>query len=152
MEATAAARGLSLDGFVDGVSGTTCADLGLTYWIKGPLGWEGPFLVVDCASRADLYGVIVHRDEVVEVGWETAYRWGMQTGGWDVVVSKYPPEWADLMHAEDLSDWFIERATYFAPSNLGVIEPRPIYRPPSTWRLDGETWTTFVQPEIPEWP
>jgi hypothetical protein len=165
MEATAEVRGLSLEGFVDGVSGTTCSDLGLTYWIGhvaywGVTTWEGPFLVVDCARRGDLYGVIVSRGEAVEVGFETAERWGLVRGhryggytvldnGWykDVVVSKYPPQVAQYFTPVSLSDWFLERVEFYFPALEVTMDPKPVYRSPSTWRIDGVNWVTFDQPD-----
>lgn len=165
MEATAAVRGLSLDGFLDGVSGTTCSDLGLTYWIGlppewGPMIWEGPFLVVDCARRGDLYGVIVDREEVVEVGFETAERWGLTKGhrlggytvnenGWfkDVLVSKYPPQIAGYFAPISLVEWFLDRVEFYPMALEVTLDPRPYYRSPSTWRIDGTNWVTFEQPD-----
>lgn len=167
MEATAKARGLSLEGFVDGVSSMTCSDLGLTYWIGhetpwGVLSWEGPFLVVDCARQGDLYGVIVYREEVVEVGFKTAERWGLTYShlnggytvlddGWfrNVIVSKYPPRVADLIEPVGLDNWFLERVEFFYPALEVTLDPKPLFRPPSTWRIwgPGAEWVTFTQPD-----
>jgi hypothetical protein len=103
MEATAAVRGMSLDGYVDGVAVPGCADLGQRVWLKRPgHTWEGPFLVVDCAARNDMYGQIMAFGEMVEVGFDTALRWGMAAWvgyDWvsirpkirDVEMSKVPP-------------------------------------------------------------
>jgi hypothetical protein len=94
MEATANYHSLSLKGYVDGVASMACGDIGEDVWLQGPLGWEGPFLVVDCPMRGDAYGIIVFRKESIEVGWKTAQRWGMNkynTTISPVVVSKIHP-------------------------------------------------------------
>jgi hypothetical protein len=57
MEATAEWRGLSLDGYLDGVSLISPADIGETVWIRRGVEWEGPFLSVDSARRTDMYAV-----------------------------------------------------------------------------------------------
>jgi hypothetical protein len=79
MEAQAPYRGLSLDGYLDGVSLMSPSDIGETVWIwrPGQADWEGPFLNLDCSMRADMYVTVVYNREVVEVGFETAERWGM---------------------------------------------------------------------------
>ena len=127
MHATAQVRGLSLDGFLDGVSLMSPADIGRTVWLLRPGGeWEGPFLVVDCARRNDMYGILVGRDEVVEVGWDTAVRWGMGYGhgkpwaleGVEVWVGDQAPSPTMLTRdfpVQNYDEWFIERATYSTP-------------------------------------
>ena len=78
MEATAAWRELSLDGYLDGVSLFSPSDIGKTVWLRrSGLEWEGPFLVVDCAAQTDLYSVVFYNREVVEVGFRTAVKWEM---------------------------------------------------------------------------
>jgi hypothetical protein len=79
MEAQAPYRGLSLEGYVDGVSLMSPADIGETVWLwrPGDAEWEGPFLDLDCSMRADMYVNVIVNREVVEVGFETAERWGM---------------------------------------------------------------------------
>jgi len=146
MEATAEARGLSLHGYLDGVASMSCADVGLPYWVNRGYGWEGPFLVVDCAQLDDVYSVIVHREEVVEVGWETAERWGIQDGGWQVTVSRVPP--GRLPEAVILAAWFQKRVEFYERALLVTLDARPIYRSPSTWRING-TWQTFERPTLP---
>jgi len=77
MEATARYRGLSLDGFLDGVALMASSDVGRTVWLRRPgHDWEGPFLVVDTASRGDVWANITSRGTIVEVGFQTAARWG----------------------------------------------------------------------------
>lgn len=102
MEATCEVRGLDLQGYVDGVAMMSPADIGKVVWIKGPLGWEGPFLVCDCGVRGQVWEMVMDRGEVIEVGWRTAARWGLgpHEGGWklkgvEVFVGDVPPGWHD---------------------------------------------------------
>jgi hypothetical protein len=75
--------------YIDGVAMMSPADIGQTVWILHPGGtWEGPFVVVDCAQRDDIWPIIQTRQEVVEVSWETAQRWGMTDPLDGVVVVK----------------------------------------------------------------
>jgi hypothetical protein len=81
MNATAEFRGMSLEGFVGGVSMFSPADIGEVVWLKRPGGeWEGPFLVVDCSQRTHMYTTLTYVKESVEVDWQTAKRWGMVSG------------------------------------------------------------------------
>lgn len=78
MEGTARYRGLSLDGFLDGVSLMSPSDIGQTVWLRYPGGeWEGPYLVVDCAQINHHFAATYYNKETVEIGWQTALRWGM---------------------------------------------------------------------------
>jgi hypothetical protein len=156
MEATAEVRGLSLDGYVDGVAAMSCADIGISYWIDRGEGWEGPFLVVDCPQLDDVWAVIVNRREVVEVGWTTFERWGQ--GPWPVTVSRVPPEAAKHLMAMELWPWFLERVKFYPRQMEVTLDPRVLYRPPNspmpTWRVDGVNWVEFSQPQAEdyEWP
>jgi len=144
MEATAEYRGFSLAEYVDGVSLMSPADIGLEVWLKPPAGeWEGPFLVVDCARKADIWPIIMGRNEVVEVGWTTAQRWGMRGPLEGVRVSKWPP--ADLGDArpDDFRTWWGERAKF-----TGRWDGSALYRGGTTWRVDGEE-RTYAQPDRP---
>jgi len=141
MEATAAYRGLSLDGYIDGVAMMSPADIGRTVWLRRPgLGWEGPFLVVDCAQRDDMWPIVRFRGEVVEVGFETALRWGMTrrtgSGGWrtnqwrtedvEVWVGDSAPSFVDggrySPMAVNYAEWFFEHSQ-FTTAWLDVAEP-----------------------------
>lgn len=149
MEGTAEYRGLNLDYYLGGVALPTCSSIGSPVWIKRDKSeWEGPYLVVDCAQRNDLYGIAVVREEAVEIDFNTAIKWGMveqypdyswKTLKWneDVIVSRYPPE-CIFGEPVNLKQWIEPRIEY-APwvNNLSVI-----YNPPSTWRVDGN-WITF---------
>lgn len=112
MEGTARWRGLSLDGYQDGVALMSPADIGATVWIRLPDGgWDGPFLVVDTAARHDMYPVVTHRNEIVEVGWTTAVRWGMvqrKPDGW--YTEDYVIEDVEVLRAETLPSWAINLA------------------------------------------
>ncbi len=164
MRATAEFRGLSLKGYLDGVALMSPADIGLTVWLRRPgYAWEGPFKVVDSAARGDIYPIIKSRREIVEVGWETAVRWGMvsptgQVYHWrieDVEVSKVPPVCLDSEELIDYPEWWLRQ---FKPAENYRNWGTPVYRSPSTWRLGGK-WVTFtslqtdctreIRPEIP---
>lgn len=120
MEGTARARGLSLEGYVDGVSLLSPSDIGETVWMRRPGGeWEGPFLVVDCAQLNHHFAAAYYNGETVEVGWQTALRWGMVGGSetqWkleDVEVYKSvepPPE--DPGTPVYYPDWWLAQVTF----------------------------------------
>ena len=163
MEATAEFRGLDLTGYEGGVSGLSCADIGLDVWIKrdpARTSWEGPFLIVDCAQRNDMYGALAFRDEVIEVGFETALKWGMveRTANWgwrnliwrleEVAVSKLPPEQLSEPPIR-LSEWWLDQLEFVTRSEFGeeLREgwTRPRYDPNHSWLLKGST-VSFGQP------
>ena len=155
MEATAIYRGLSLKGYLDGVSLMSPADIGKTVWINHPdLGWEGPYLVVDCAQQNHMYGVLVSRDEVVEVGYETAMRWGMVN---NYKIHEYRIDGVIVYVGETLP-YYIEHASRWSrkfdidisPVNyrqqfLDTViftsrdEGRPIMVGPTTWKMPDGT-------------
>jgi hypothetical protein len=166
MEATAEYYGLSLtDGVVDGVSLLTCAEIGQKVWLKRPgHAWEGPFMVSDCAQRDDLYAFVVYREEVVEVGFKTAVKWGLATPlsgkpwykvhRWrvdDVQVSRVPP-WGIDTAPVDMQDWFESVLTFARPKD---DQCKLVYRAPNSesnprnnyplWRVNCE-WVTFRPP------
>ena len=143
MEATAEYRELSLDEYVDGVSLMSPGDIGKTVWIKrqGYDDWEGPFLNVDCAQQNHMYSAIVYRGEVVEVGFETARQWGMARYNWrswkpilwrlddvQVYIGDEVPD--ELNEPIDYVEWFKDTVEFG-----GSLWPRPVFYPPSTWRL-----------------
>ena len=64
--------------YLGGVATPSPADIGETVWLRRPgYGWEGPFLVVDCSRRADMYSHIAINEQVVELDFDTAVSWGM---------------------------------------------------------------------------
>lgn len=127
MRANAEYRELSLDGVMGAVSIQFCSEIGHKVWLQRPgYDWEGPFMVADCSRRNDLYGHIMFRDQVVEVDFDTAVRWGMaryggqqNEGRWstltgrmnNVLVSKYDPDFFDG-NIVDLSVWFLENVRF----------------------------------------
>lgn len=153
MEATAAYRGYSLDGYVDGVAMMSPADIGRTVWLRRSGGeWEGPFLVVDCARRGDFWPIAVLREEVVEVGFQTAVRWGMAVGGpgwWHTRTAKISPvevwvgEWLPRYLTDETMDgprpiainypeWVETGAAFATP--LTEHRRRPVWKGDGCWR------------------
>lgn len=147
MEGTAEYRGLDLSGYLGGVALPTCSAIGSSVWIKRS-SWEGPYLVVDCARRNDLYGIAVLRGEAVEVDFKTAVRWGMvkvksdyswTVNKWqvDVLVSRVDPACSSSTPV-NLKEWIEPRIEYVP--YIDTITT--LYKPPFTWRVDGE-WITY---------
>lgn len=132
MEATAYYRGLDLEDYIGGVATMTCGDIGESVWLRRPgFEWEGPFLVSDCARRNDLYGIIIYREEAIEVDFKTALRWNMiasydfmsgdyEVAQWmirNVLVSKIHPDLLSLQtEITNLPDWFLKSITYSSNS------------------------------------
>jgi hypothetical protein len=153
MEAQAPYRGLDMTGYVGGVASMSCADMGLPLWVLIDKGWEGPFLVVDCPQLDDVYGIVVGREEVIEVSWEQAKKWSggedPASGGWRVTVSRMDPyelsERYGPISAVKLSDWYAEHAEFYERTWFVTLDRRPVYQAPSTWRINGE-WITFMAP------
>lgn len=174
MEANVEARGLPWkDTYVGSVAVEFCSEIGHTVWLKRPNSkeWEGEFLVADCSRRNDLYGHIIYRDQVVEVDFETAVRWGIakytttNDKGWmaltnrldGVLVSTVPPEEYDG-NIVDLSVWFLNNVryaeyteidllkNYLPPAYDGTIKGGLGFKNPSDllpmWLLGGE-WIIF---------
>jgi len=162
MRATAKYRGLSLDGYEGGVAMMSPADIGQEVWMRRPgHGWEGPFLVVDCARWNDIYPIVAHRREVIEVDFDTAVRWGMAKrvgNGWKalrwmtrgVQVSKVHP--IALPDVDQPYGGASPGLVYYPQYWLDRVEfatmfhSRPIYRAPNEWYIDGE-WRTFDDEE-----
>jgi hypothetical protein len=133
MEATAEWRGLSLDGFKDGISLMSPADIGSTVWIyTKDRGWYGPLLVVDCARQGDIYPLVYYMHEVAELGAKTAKDLGLVTAKGqrlkskleDILVTKMNPSEVDLnnINAVDFKTWWIsnlEAGTYTDLNNIG---------------------------------
>jgi hypothetical protein len=159
MEATAKYRGLSMDGYVGAVAVPFASEIGHRVWLKRPgLDWEGPFLVADCSRRNDMYGHIEFNDQVVEVDFDTAVKWGMARYGGDqndgrwstllprldgIILSKVPPENQDGVII-DLSEWFLQHVEYAEITE----DHRLVAYPPAegetlpTW-LIGDEWIMF---------
>lgn len=165
MEANVEYRGLSMAGMCGAVAVEFCSEIGHTVWLLRPGedeldGWEGPFMVADCSRRNDLFEQIMFRDQVVEVDFDTAVRWGLaryggsqHEGRWStltgrlngVLVSTIPPRQYYDGVITDLSMWFLQKVEFARPSeNRRQIEN---YRPPTDgglpgWLING-TWTVF---------
>lgn len=158
MEAQVEQRGYDAEwfkqGYVDGVAAMSCADIGLDYWInRGVEGWEGPFLVLDCPQTDDQWGIIVGREEVVEVGWATKERWGIDSPI-NVLVSRVAPSESIHFIPTVLSDWYLPLAEFYPRALIVDLDPRPVYRYPRTWRIDDANWVTYEQPTLADydWP
>jgi hypothetical protein len=166
MESNVEYRGLSLDGMIGGVAVQFCSQIGHSVWLLRPgqdelSGWEGPYIVADCSRRNDLFGQILYRDQVVEVDFETAVRWGLaryggeqNDGRWStirgrldgVLVSTEDPQTHYNGQITDLSTWFEQQVEFAERSeNHHQIQN---YEPPATggglpsWLING-TWTTY---------
>lgn len=143
MEATAEFHGLSLDGYLGGVALMGCGDIGARVWMRRPgYEWEGPYLAVDCATRGDIFPIILFRREIVEVDFPTAQRWGMIESPclndctiltWridDVQVAKLPPEILPLIGLKrpvPYPEWWLSLLTLEgqSPPKQSVLEERP---------------------------
>lgn len=78
MELTAEQVGVDLAPYVDGISLMSCTDFRQVVWLRRPgHNWEGPFIVVDCAKRQDMFSAIYYHGEVAELGYKTANAWGL---------------------------------------------------------------------------
>lgn len=160
MQAQIEYRGLSMDGMIGAVALPFCSEIGHSVWIMRPgLDWEGPYMVADCSRRNDLYGHIIWRDQVVEVDFDTAVRWGMaryggqqNEGRWSaltgrlnhVLISMSSPEYYDGVII-DLTEYFLKHVTY-APLTE-YRDQLQNYRTPEPggypeWLING-TWVSF---------
>jgi hypothetical protein len=152
MKATADYRGMDYDGCIGGVALMSPMDIGKRVWIKTEGKWFGPFCSVDCARKGDMYSVIVHRDEVIEVEFAFAERLGMVSlvPRGDRIFTAH--EWyrdveiyIATNHAQselpnlknsipiDYSEWFLDNLEF-----AQKWEPRVIpTKEPNIWRLWG---------------
>ena len=157
MEGTAEYRNLEWSSdIVDGVSLLTCAEIGHKVWLRRPdYDWEGPFLVADCSRRNDLYAHIFFRGEAVEVGFQTAVRWGMAVPKsskpfyvakkWridDVLVSRVQPEYLTTQSVT-MQDWFSGVVEFAEPKDDKEACTKIVYRGPNT--------TYNHHPYLPQW-
>jgi hypothetical protein len=67
---------LEQEGLAGAVAGNRRADRDRRVWIDGPLGLEGPFLVIDCAQLHHLKRRL-QLERIVDVDYHTAGRWSM---------------------------------------------------------------------------
>jgi len=150
MEATAEVRNLSLEGFRDGISLMSPADIGQTVWLyTQDYGWYGPLLVADCAKHGDIYPLVVLHNEIAELGAKSAEELGLVSSTGDVIkyklkdvlISRIDPSLLDLNNVSivDFRTWWLD--------NLSAGTYRDLYKvaniPPCTWRLNmNGSWIT----------
>lgn len=74
--------------YLGGVATPSPADIGETVWLRREgFTWEGPYLVVDCSRRADMTTHIAINQQVVEIDFNTAVRWG---------IAHYTKDWWEI--------------------------------------------------------
>lgn len=104
---------------IDGVALMSPADLGKTVWVRRPgLPWEGPFRSCDAGMQGQVWEMVTVRGEVIELGWDTASRWGMGPfdGGWKTPVEVYvgpvkPDVRWEFVEPVDYVEWMREEAS-----------------------------------------
>lgn len=125
MEMVANNREMSLKGFKDGIALMSCVDIGKVAWIQRPgHNWDGPFLVVDCSSREDMYVNTVIKQLVGEVGYKTAQEWGQRSWGYvKVSVGQRGGEFG-----WSYANWWLDNAFAFVwkPMLNRVSPDRPV--------------------------
>ena len=107
--------------------------------------------MVDSSMRGDAYPIVVFRSEAVEVGWQTAKRWGMVNDKGDTLIWKIEGVEISKIDPFNLSETAVDYKKWW----LNHLEPAkvsdlysPVYRTPSTWRIGG-IWVTFESPNKP---
>jgi len=120
IEATAAFRGYTLDGYLGGISAISPAHLGQVAWVRvGNSGWVGPLTVVDAVARSDAYGSIYERQEIAEVPRWLAHRLGFEYGAaGELYLGLCPPVY----------EWSVP-APYAPP----LVVDHPPYEPHRSW-------------------
>jgi hypothetical protein len=150
MRATAEYRNIDYaeEHCIGGISLMSPYNIGDKAWIKVDRLWYGPFCVVDCARRGDMYSIVVHREEVVEVNHEFATQMGMVTPnnterGYDinewyldvsVLVNVSPMEYfyGDFEKAVMYKDFFLDTLEFATG-----YEPRVIQIEDNLWKEYG---------------
>lgn len=91
--ANAEYHGYSLDNFAFGAASMSPSDLGKIVWVRVTGGnWFGPGLIVDTASRKDMYPYI-SKGEILEVDIRAVKALGFEYGAQgEAFVGKCPPE------------------------------------------------------------
>lgn len=129
MEGTARWRGMyntayKSDDYIGGVAVPSPANIGDTVWLRRPDStWEGPFLVVDCSRRADMYSHIIYNQQVVEVDFRTALEWELVTTDWKVKDTGRLV-WSSLKGKEPLVEVYYGKDR---PSEDILLTRKPIY-------------------------
>jgi hypothetical protein len=106
MEGSALKNGFDLSKYVGGIAVASPADVGTEFYLRGPNGWEGPFLAVDVMQRNHVWRIITYFGEVVEVDYQTAVRWRIVGNGsyHGVLVSKNVVNFGNPI---DYVNWFV---------------------------------------------
>lgn len=138
MQATAEYRGIDYDDCVGGVSLMSPIDIGRKVWIKVNDEWHGPFCVVDCAKKGDMYSVVVYRQEVIEVDFSFAEQMGMAT-----LLD-------DITHDYEVHEWYLDVEVWLPPADYQTQEPNPagdpIHYP--TWWFENAEYATGFEPRV----
>lgn len=141
MDATAEYRGIDYEkeGCIGGVSLMSPYNIGDRAWVKIDSTWYGPYCVVDCAKKGDIYSIVVYREEVIEINFELAVEVGMVSeqyvgGGYEVydwykdvevLVNKSPYQYSFEEKPIVYVDYFLDNlefATGFEPRVLVLEE------------------------------
>ena len=86
MDKVVANRGMSLKGYVDGIVTMTCGNVGDSAYIRRPgLGWEGPYLVVDCGGPHGVWAFTQYKLHI-EVDYDRWMLWDSTTGHQNIEV------------------------------------------------------------------
>jgi hypothetical protein len=146
MEGTARYMGFDLDKYLDGVAMMSCSDIGQVVWIRRENEtWEGPFLVVDCAEWDDHYPVAVFRNEVVEVGYRTASRWGI-IDEWKTRVEVYKSRYRpidDVGEPINFGEWFLGHVQFYSQARTELPGRAIFHYGGARWRINNK-WYYFL--------
>lgn len=125
MEAQARRFGLDLNDYAGGLATASPKEIGNIYYLRGPNGWEGPFIVLDTMQRNHVWQNVSGHGYMLEVDWNTAVRWGMIARG----------EGRILVEMSKNTPYSIHPKVYFPEWWLEMAET-PV-NPQTNW-----TWTT----------
>lgn len=93
---------------VEGIALLSCNHIHDEVWLRIPGvtdGWEGPFVVVDCAGRNHIYYHQVGLGLVVEVSGKQAVEWGVLVAPYiEVSIGSKPGAWSGVR----LATWWLE--------------------------------------------
>ncbi len=140
MDATAEYRGIEYDDCLGGVSLMSPIDIGKKAWVKIDDIWYGPYCVVDCSRRGDMYTNVVYREDVIEINFELALEVGMvsehkdgeyEVYEWfkwvEVLVDVSPEEYSFDSEPIYYKEYFLENlefATEYEPSVILTLDGR----------------------------
>lgn len=148
MDATARFRGIDYEEMgcpMGGISLMSPIDIGQLAYIKVDNEWYGPFCVVDCAKRGDMYSIVVYRDEVVEVNFEFAETLGMVERRGDSYIVREWYKYAEVYVPSanhplqfptrspiNFDEYWLERA-----KSINHYES-PVFQVEGGWKVKGE--------------